>query len=74
VSGAAVPPIPPLAQGNEAEAKLRTARTRAIDTLLEAEEAERKSRRLRRTATSRLRAYEHMLEEYNGQLTIEETI
>lgn len=68
-----VPGVPSQAEG-DIERRLRSARSRAIDALLAAEEQEREARRLRRIAASKLRAYEHMLEELNGQLTIDEMI
>jgi hypothetical protein len=59
------PPYPPNA--NEA---LKQARTAAVDALLVAEELESTARLARRRAASRLKHYEDMVLEHNGQLTL----
>lgn len=63
-------PDPPQSADAEIYAKLTDARTRAVDSILAAEEAEAKARALRRTATARLKNYEALLLEHSGQLRI----
>jgi transposase len=55
----------------EAPQELLDARRRAVNALLDAEKAEQVARRSRRKATARMKAYEHLLEEYRGQMRLE---
>lgn len=42
----------------------------AVNMLIEAEEVEADARQARRRARARLKHYENLLDEYNGQLTL----
>jgi hypothetical protein len=72
-----VPPIPSLAgPGSEIDDNdpkiqaLRRARRAATDAVAIAEEAEKEAHRLRRAAKNRIRSYEKLVAEYNGQLRL----
>lgn len=52
------------------EADLRQARTVAVDASLEADEIEAQARRARRSATAKMKHYEHMLSIMQGQMEL----
>lgn len=62
--------IEPIPEGSRLETELKEARARAVDAVLEAERLEQEARQARRKATARLRAYDNLLLEHNGQLTL----
>lgn len=51
--------------------RLVAARSKAVEAVLIAEDAESKARALRRAATAQLKAYERLLAEHDGQLRLE---
>lgn len=63
---ASVPPLP----AGEVEQRLIAARTAAVDLLRKAEDLEAEVRDTRRRARSRLRHYEALLSEYQGQMSV----
>ena len=65
-----VSPLPSLDENDPKVRELRRARRQATNALTAAEEAERKASRLRREAKNRIRAYERLVAEYNGQLRL----
>lgn len=62
--------VAPLPDALEARNELHSARSRAVDALLEAEDLEAQARRARRQATARLKHYERLLQEHQGQLKL----
>lgn len=65
--------ISPLPEGEVEEdvlSSLRQARSDATHSLILAEKAERKARDLRKAASWKIRQYERMVAEYNGQLQL----
>lgn len=60
----------PAQVGEDVLEQLRDARTEATQALLKAESAERKARDLRKAASWKIRQYERMVAEYNGQMRL----
>lgn len=66
-----ISPLPATKQvGEDVLEQLREARSEATQALLKAEGAERKARDLRKAASWKIRQYERMVAEYNGQLRL----
>lgn len=63
-----VPPLP--TQDGPKVQHLLKARKSATDALAAAEIAEQEARRLRKIAKNRIRSYEKLVEEFNGQLKL----
>jgi hypothetical protein len=65
-----VSPLPSLDENDPMVQQLRQMRRQATEALTAAEAAEKEASRLRRNAKSRIRAYEKLVAEYNGQLRL----
>lgn len=65
-----ISPLPEIQVGEGVLQKLHDARSEATHALLEAEKAEREAKNLRKAASWRIRKYERMVAEFNGQMRL----
>lgn len=56
--------------GDEAVHRLQRARQQAAAAIIRSEEAQRVATTMKKRARSKVRAYERLVEEYNGQLQL----